>query len=400
MEYNSTNASTLTLTPGSGSSIPTTTFSGAATGFIIDSSTPITLIGQFDDGSALPDNLRYRIFNNTQSTELYNDTVTGGAGLSISTTIGAGLAIEVGDSLTFTAAFQSGTTYLREMSATINANTTSNIFNVVESTWTEIQTFGLDGSTLDGVVFNDQTGTNRIDVLSDWTYAQFVSWWGFILTTELGIRNWFGAVTTIDNANARINNTVADILLDNPGVTEYFQTVAGRIFRADEARPVANPTSGGGGLDPQWLNQVLSINIGGSALTPGEQAQLATSSTQSTAAASSSAQAVTDIAAVPTNVWGFATRTLTDGVVIRNQAFNDLGFIMFDTNGAPLAGLTPTGEVSIDGAPYAAVAGTITEVGLGTYSIDLLAADTDGETLMFRFSAPDARDAFVQVLTS
>jgi len=325
LEYSSVNASTLTITPGTGTTISTTAIDDAAVAVVVDSSTAITLIGQFDDASALTSGVRYRIYNNTQANELYNDVV-GGSGLSISTTIGVGLDIVAGDSLTFTGTYQSGTTYYEEMQATITANTTSNIFNVVKTNWAAIEDHSLDGSSQDGVKFNDQTGTNRIDVLTDWTFAQFVSWWGYIITTELGIRLWFGALTMIDNANARINNATADILLDNAGTTEYYQTASGRIYRADGARPVANPTSGGGGLDPQWLLNVLAITTG-SGMTAPQEAKI-DDILADTADIQPNYAAATNLATVDTVV--DAIKLITDALP-DSGALNDLATILADT---------------------------------------------------------------------
>lgn len=396
VEYSSANASTLTITPSGGTVINTTAIDDNAVAVIVDSSTAIQLIGQFADGSDLPDGLRYRIFNNRSSSELYNDTVSGGAGLTINTLIGTGLDIQDGDSLRFMATYANGVNYLEEMEATITANVSSNVFIVNEVSWAAPESFNLDGSTFNGTVFTAVTSTDRINVLSDWLYAQFQTWWAWHLTTEDGIRNWFKAVTLLDNANARINNTLANILLDNAGTVEYFQSTPGRIFRADAARPVANPTTGGGGLDPQWLERVLTTTTGSGPLTPAQEALLTNASSQST-------QAVTDIGNLndisTDDVWTHPTRTVTDGVVIRNQPFDDFSFVMFDANG-PATGLSVTGEVSIDGAAFVNIVGTISEVGNGVYAADLLASDTNGDTLMFKFSATDAEDTFLEVITS
>jgi len=84
-----------------------------------------------------------------------------------------------------------------------------------------------------------------------------------------------------------------------------------------------------------------------------------------------------------------------------NIAFSDIPFEMYDSvNHNPNAGLTVTGERSIDGGAYAAVSGAIAEVGNGTYQFDALAADMNGALITFRFSSAGADDTFVHVKTA
>lgn len=85
----------------------------------------------------------------------------------------------------------------------------------------------------------------------------------------------------------------------------------------------------------------------------------------------------------------------------KNVAFSNITFEMYDgTNHNPAAGKTVTGEVSIDGGAYAAVAGTIAEISDGTYQIDAAKADMNGDLIVFKFSASQADDTFVHVKTA
>ena len=65
----------------------------------------------------------------------------------------------------------------------------------------------------------------------------------------------------------------------------------------------------------------------------------------------------------------------------------------------PATGLTVTGEVSIDGAAFVGVAGTIAEISDGIYQFDATMADMNGATLMFRFSSGTADDTFAFIKT-
>lgn len=84
-----------------------------------------------------------------------------------------------------------------------------------------------------------------------------------------------------------------------------------------------------------------------------------------------------------------------------NQAFDNIEFLMVDSTDhvTPETGLTPTGQRSIDGGAFGAVAGSIAEIGVGIYQFDATAADMNGGTIMFRFSDAAADDTFVFIKT-
>ena len=92
--------------------------------------------------------------------------------------------------------------------------------------------------------------------------------------------------------------------------------------------------------------------------------------------------------------------TTQDGIP-KNAIFNNFEFPMVLTSDHYTAATakTVTGEKSIDGAAFAAVVGTIAEVGSGLYQCDLTAADTNGDVITYKFSATDADDTFVTVTT-
>ena len=100
-------------------------------------------------------------------------------------------------------------------------------------------------------------------------------------------------------------------------------------------------------------------------------------------------------------VWASTSRTLTDGIQ-KNTAFNNLEFLMVlaSDHVTPATGLTVTGQRSIDGGAFGAVSGVIAEVSNGIYQIDLLAADTNGAVITYRFSSGTADDTFITVTTA
>lgn len=89
------------------------------------------------------------------------------------------------------------------------------------------------------------------------------------------------------------------------------------------------------------------------------------------------------------------------GAVRKNATFSNFTFLMVLTSDhvTPATGLTVTGERSLDAGAFAGVSGTITEISNGIYQFDALAADTNGDTLNWRFSSGTADDAFVTIKT-
>lgn len=86
---------------------------------------------------------------------------------------------------------------------------------------------------------------------------------------------------------------------------------------------------------------------------------------------------------------------------IKKNAASRLTFTMTDsTNHNPVTGKTVAGQVSIDGAAFVATnTANATEISNGDYTLALAAADTNGNALMFRFTATGCDDLNIFVLT-
>lgn len=87
--------------------------------------------------------------------------------------------------------------------------------------------------------------------------------------------------------------------------------------------------------------------------------------------------------------------------ITKNETFSNFEFPMVLTSDHYTAATakTVTGERSIDGGAFAAVSGTIAEVGSGVYQIDLLALDTNGDTITYKFSGAACDDTIITVTT-
>lgn len=85
--------------------------------------------------------------------------------------------------------------------------------------------------------------------------------------------------------------------------------------------------------------------------------------------------------------------------VKKNTALSGFPVVMIDTAGDPATGKTVTGVVSLDGGGFSSLTNAVSEVSGGLYAVDLAAGDTNGDTLVMRFSASGCRTRFVEIVT-
>lgn len=83
----------------------------------------------------------------------------------------------------------------------------------------------------------------------------------------------------------------------------------------------------------------------------------------------------------------------------KNTALANFEFPMYDSSGNLKTGLTITATRSIDGAAFGACANSATEVGSGFYTINLAAADLNGNVITLLFSASGAVPTGVTIVT-
>jgi hypothetical protein len=114
-----------------------------------------------------------------------------------------------------------------------------------------------------------------------------------------------------------------------------------------------------------------------------------------TALGMASANMDTQITGINTSVTNMQQAT-----ILNNTARSNFPFEMVLLDGTAATGITVTGARSLDGAAYAAVSGTIAEVGSGTYSFSAAAADTNGGGIMWKFSGTGCKDTLVGFVTS
>lgn len=103
---------------------------------------------------------------------------------------------------------------------------------------------------------------------------------------------------------------------------------------------------------------------------------------------------------------GTGELSLTSGLVRtayglrKNTALSGFEFLLTDElTGAPAPTLTVTAERSLDGAAFEAMANSVTEVEEGIYKINLAAADTNANTVTYKFTATGARPLYMTFVT-
>lgn len=214
---------------------------------------------------------RIQVYNVTTASEIANEIV---AGTSWSLPYTDGDEFTDGDVVRIRLTNTNGlTAYIgQQLAAAVGATGWSALASqVLDDTY---DAYGVDGSTVtkfDADYVNDQIDLNTA---ANFSGVELYAWFVNNLFTEDGIRNFFGGIRAIDEGNLVIDQTIVDLQLDNLTTTNVFQNDNIRIFRVDGNYPVVNPTTGGGGIDINWRNQVFPISVGGSALTPTESAWL------------------------------------------------------------------------------------------------------------------------------
>jgi len=207
----------------------------------------------------LLDTTRVQLYNITKDAELDNSIVTGGGGYSFDADL-ADASVDDGDVLRIRGTQTSGVTAQEVYEENGIVTTTGLTFIGIQTTDVIYGTWGLDGSTITKFAADYVGFDVDIVVGSNYELAELGAWWAYNLTTEEGIREFFGGMEFIDEANILIHNAVVDIALDNTTATNVHQTDNRRLYRDDLTRPVKDPTTGGGGVDVEWRSPVIIAN--------------------------------------------------------------------------------------------------------------------------------------------
>jgi hypothetical protein len=280
---------------------------------------------------------RLRIYNVTTATEIFNDII---AGTSYSTTYTEGVGYTTGDVVSVRLAY--ATTSTAKLGFETSVSVGSSGWSVVANQVNDSVYIGngIDGNTITGLSIDTVNSHIDINRASGTLNVQDgYAWWVVAQFSEVGIADAWLAFTALDTLNYR-NNSTNLFLLDNVHANPLTIT-GGFYFREDGTNPIATTSNA------IWFNtgRAYGINVGGSALTPTESAQLArihgliedSSGDRWTAKSLEAAPTGGGSAPSVTDIWSHATRTLTANPGLTAQEVRDAAKLA-PTAGTPAAG--------------------------------------------------------------
>ena len=182
--------------------------------------------------SGLIQHSRVQLYNVTADTEIFNGSVNA---TTYSAQYTEGTEVTTGDEIRLRVTRQSGTTAYLPFTATAIATASGFSFKASQQLDLVYNSNGIDGSaitTLTADFPNVQVDVDDADGSCDVReiYARYVN----IITTEEGIRQWFGGITALNAVNYQVNTAVNDLTIQNVGTNGVNLGVA-RIFRDDGA---------------------------------------------------------------------------------------------------------------------------------------------------------------------
>ena len=200
---------------------------------------------------------RVQLYNVTTATELDNVFVTG---TTYANTLTSG--VSVGDALRIRVCKLG----YDEAEAFAVWTASGASFLVTQNSSDVYAAWGIDGSTVTEFS-SDVTGHIYIDANDldgQTTKTRLGAWYSWVLTTEIGIRHFYGAVSYLAVNAIRINVDVADILIENVNATTAlrFTDLDVRLYRSDGTSIIA-PTSYSIHNDYSGVPDVVETGVSG-----------------------------------------------------------------------------------------------------------------------------------------
>jgi hypothetical protein len=210
---------------------------------------------------------RLQLFNVTKNAEIENLVVGGGAGTKVlANGTYATAEAALGDSIRLRVTRQTGATAFLPFESFGVATASGLSFRADQSLNTIYNSNSIDGSGISGISLSPDYTNVEID-LSDSSAPYEVSaqsiyaYYIYLLTTQQGIANFFGAITPIDQMNYQVNSSVVPLKIQNTGSTDVVLN-GGRIFR-DDGVSIIRSGAGTGSLvhDTGFLVQFLQPQV-------------------------------------------------------------------------------------------------------------------------------------------
>jgi hypothetical protein len=246
------NASSAFAISGTTITIKASSFAGnlTSTGLVTTLNNAVVL-GEITDSSGTRATLQYNIsgliqhsrvqlYNVTADAEIFNGSVNA---TTYSAEYTEGVEVTIEDEIRLRVTRQNGVTAYLPFEATAIASASGFSFKVSQQLDLVYNSNGIDGSsvsTLTADFPNVQVDVDDADGSVDVReiYAHYVN----IITTEEGIRQWFGGITALNAVNYQVNTAVNDLTIQNIGTNGVNLGVA-RIFRDDGAIILAQGTA-------------------------------------------------------------------------------------------------------------------------------------------------------------
>jgi hypothetical protein len=195
---------------------------------------------------------RVQLYDVTNGVELYNGILSGA--LNYAHTYTGDITVRL------RATYQSGLTAKLPVLATGLLTASGLQFLDTQVDDTVYLDYGINGSTVTGFSADYVNTEINLNAATNFTAASLYAWWVYNTTTAQGIQNFFEGITANDAGNLQINTSIVNLYLDNTTSTFIYQTDTIRLFRTDGAYPARTVTSGGGGIDVNWKNNVYIVD--------------------------------------------------------------------------------------------------------------------------------------------
>jgi hypothetical protein len=229
-------------------------------------------------GANIIDGTKVRVNNNTQNIELDISTVSGGGGYSWSGVIGTGEDIEDGDEievrvahyekqpLTITrTAGSAGLTFTETLAEDMVRTT----YGIAESVVDDYTQFEADYPDIE--INFEGTGDY------DWSAEELYCWYKWLITTDFGIRTYFGALEPVDIGTLVIKTDVVDMFFDNENAgTSANETTGITISRDDPLEPRPKKAGTAGSISVNWSKVYAKVlTVAGASVITGDISQVA-----------------------------------------------------------------------------------------------------------------------------
>jgi hypothetical protein len=178
---------------------------------------------------------RVQLYNVTDSTELYNNIVSGSILIQ-------GVTISGSKNIRIRVVNVYGATAYNEYTTNGTLSTNGLSFVVNQTLNTIYNTNGIAGSTC--TEFIADYAHVYVDIVSgsSSTIQRMYAWWCYNLMTSLGIATYFGGITAQDSINYVINTTITNVTLFNTNTTPAIMTGA-RLARDDNSTIIATTSN-------------------------------------------------------------------------------------------------------------------------------------------------------------